>query len=94
MSLISFAESILGQAGLTQLVIPIVEQELLKTVESAGVPAVERLLTIPSSTLQAVCAKTGADFATAEAKQQAAVDSYAEFLEYVATKVDPALTAA
>lgn len=73
------------------VVMPLVEQQLLAVAVSSGAEdTIERAMKIPDSVLAPMCAKTGADHATAVQYRDEAAKAEAKFLIYVATGAVPA----
>lgn len=71
-------------------VLPIIESVLLSQAATLGETGLERAVTMPESAVRAVCAKSGADVATALHLRNVAAQALAAFIEYTATGVVPA----
>lgn len=69
-------------------IVHLVETKLLALVGKDSGPVIERLITIPSQDVAAICAKTGANPATAEQLQTEATTAYENFVSYLATGTD------
>jgi len=80
MSLLSSLLNSLGESAVESLLVSSLESTVMGAATAAGVAGFERIITIPQSTLQAICAKTGADPTEAEAKMKAAVAAYGDLI--------------
>ena len=83
--ILAAAEKLVDDNAIVAAVKPLIEDVLKSFAVKDGEPAIERLISIPESTVKAICTETGADPTQALTMQATAVKAESDFMIFLST---------